>query len=174
MKLLDINLTKTFATHSPFYGRILQRTISYKKINSEKNWGLQYAQIPRHVLYFFLDFRQRRNQQPAEEMLLLPIHGPKFNQENMRFFVNYKKEIFRWLSYLSRKYMCRGKSRTHPAFLHTSPSKKYCAKGSASPGVDLRFCPLVLLFKYCTGVSNESSSLGLNYVFIWWCLMNKR
>ncbi len=37
MKLLDINLTKTFATHSPFYGRILQRTISYKKINSEKN-----------------------------------------------------------------------------------------------------------------------------------------
>jgi hypothetical protein len=38
-------------------------------------------------------------------MLILPIYGPKFNQENMRLFVNYIKYIFRWLSYLSKKYV---------------------------------------------------------------------
>jgi hypothetical protein len=106
--------------------------------------------MPRnHDIYFtfFLDFRQRRNQQPAEEMLLLPIHGPKFNQENMRFFVNYKKDIFRY-NRIDRESICTGpipqSSILHPLKV-VEFSKKYWAKGSASPRVDLRFCPWVLL-----------------------------
>jgi hypothetical protein len=37
--------------------------------------------------------------------------------------------------------------------------KKYCAKGSAWPRVDLRLCPWLPLFKYWRGMSGLSSSL---------------
>jgi hypothetical protein len=40
-------------------------------------------------------------------------------------------------------------------------------KGSISPEVELRFCPGLLLFKYCTGGHDLSSFLCLYYTYLW-------
>jgi hypothetical protein len=44
--------------------------------------------------------------------------------------------------------------------------KKTSAMGSAGPGVDLRFCPWLLLFTYRSGESDLSSSLCRHNVYL--------
>jgi hypothetical protein len=46
-------------------------------------------------------------------------------------------------------------------------SKKYSAKGAASPELELRFSPWFMLFEYCKGGHEPNSSLCLYYVYLW-------
>ncbi len=68
---------------------------------------------------------------------------------------NIKKEEYNFLVVvLFRSYLPLSSAGSVVEFL-----KKYCAIGSAWPGVDLRFCPWVLMFKFRTGGSYLGSSL---------------
>jgi hypothetical protein len=102
---------------------------------------------------------------------LFGITNSNFLQASFIFSIARRKSFVSLVTYSN---VDIGHSRRCSTSFGSVQCKLYCAISSAWPGVELRFFPWLLLFKYWTDGSNLCSSVCRYYVYLSSWQMNER